>query len=90
LVIDPVEENMYFKSGREVYRANFDGSDKELIYEDETDPVQVFTLDWIGRNMVWVDSRSITVGNMSFSDGVRIKYNKNVDNASLAIDPNAG
>jgi hypothetical protein len=80
---------MYFKSGREVYRANFDGSDKELIYEDETDPVQVFTLDWIGRNMVWVDSRWITVGTMSFSDGVRIKYNKN-ENASLAIDPNAG
>jgi hypothetical protein len=80
---------MYFKSGREVYRANFDGSDKELIYEDETDPVQVFTLDWIGRNMVWVDSRSIIVGKMNFSDGVRIKYSKN-DNASLAIDPNAG
>ena len=81
---------MYFKSGREVYRANFDGSDKELIYEDETDPVQVFALDWIERNMVWVDSGSIIVGNMSFSDGVRIKHNKNVDNASLAIDPNAG
>jgi hypothetical protein len=29
------------------------------------------------------------VGTMSFSDGVRIKYNKN-ENASLAIDPNAG
>jgi hypothetical protein len=29
------------------------------------------------------------VGKMNFSDGVRIKYSKN-DNASLAIDPNAG
>ena len=80
---------MYFKSGREVYRANFDGSDKQLIYEDENDTVQVFALDWIGRHMVWVDSKSIIVGSLNFSNGTPIKYSEN-KNASLAIDPNTG
>jgi hypothetical protein len=80
---------MYFKSGSNVYRANFDGSDKVLIYVDEKDPIQVFALDWIRRNMFWVDSISIIMGNMSFSDGSRIKYSIN-NNASLAIDPITG
>jgi hypothetical protein len=55
LIIDPVEEKMFFKSGRKVYGANFDGSDKEVIYKNGKNAVQVFALDWIGRRLFWVD-----------------------------------
>ena len=89
LIIDPVEENMYFKSGTKVYRANFDGSDKEVIYEDG---IQVFALDWIGRRMFWVDSeetKSITVGNVNLSNGTYFHVSEN-NIGSLAVDANSG
>ncbi|CAB4023673.1 Hypothetical predicted protein, partial [Paramuricea clavata] len=89
LIIDPVGKNMYFKSGTKVYRTNFDGSDKEVIYEDA---IQVFALDWIGRRMFWVDSeetKSITVGNVNFSNGTYFHLSEN-NIGSLAVDPISG
>ena len=92
LTIDPVEEHMYFKSGTKVYRANFDGSDKEVIYEDEENAIRIFALDWIGRRMFWVDSnktKSIFVGNVNFTNGT--DFHASVNNiASLAANPNTG
>ena len=35
LVTDPFEEKMYFKSGVKVKQANFDGSEIEVIHENE-------------------------------------------------------
>ena len=83
---------MFFKSGTIVYRANFDGSDKEVIYQDEENAIQVFAFDWIRRLMFWVDSKktkSICVGNVSLSNG---KYFHSSENniTSLAVDPNTG
>ena len=80
---------MYFKSGRKVYRANFDGSDKEVIYEDA---IEIFALDWIGRRMFWVDSgqtKSIIVGNVDISNGTYFHVSEN-NIGSLAVDPNSG
>ena len=87
LAIDPVEEKMYFMSGRNVSRANFDGSEKEMIDESG---VFAFALDSVERRMYWVDGywvdgHLIYKGNMNFSEGKRIislAYRNN-----LAIDP---
>ena len=92
LIIDPVEHNMYFKRGTKVYRAKFDGSEKEIIYQDEENAIQVFALDWIRRNMFWVDSKktkSIFVGNASLSNGIDFHGSEN-NITSLAVDPNTG
>jgi hypothetical protein len=82
---------MFFKSGTNVFRANFDGSEKEVIYQDEENAISLFALDWIGRRMFWVDSKkskSIFVGNVNFSYGDFYVSENNI--ASLAVDPNTG
>ena len=81
LAIDPVEEKMYFMSGRIVSRANFDGSEKEIIYESGVIP---FALDSVERRMYWSDGLLIYKGNMNFSEGKEIiPFARN----NLAIDP---
>jgi hypothetical protein len=93
LIVDPVEENMYFKSGTKVYRANIDGSEIEIIYQDEENAIQVFALDWIRGHMFWVDSKktkSVFVGNgMSLSNGTDFHGSEN-NIIGLAVDPNKG
>ena len=82
---------MFFKSGTKVYRANFDGSDKKVIYQDKENAIEIFALDWIGRRMFWVDSKktkSIFVGNVNLSHGYFYVSENNI--ASLAVDPNTG
>ena len=74
-----------------MFRANFDGSEKEVIYRDEENAISLFALDWIGRRMYWVDSKktkSIFVGNVNSSYGDFYVSEYNI--ASLAVDPNTG
>ena len=82
LAIDPVEEKMYFMSGRNVSRANFDGSEKEMIYKSG---VIAFALDSVERRMYWLDGHWIYKGNMNFSEGKYIGAGLSKNN--LAIDP---
>ena len=82
LAVDPVEEKMYFMSGRIVSRANFDGSEKEMIYESG---VIAFALDSVERRMYWVKYHVIFKGNMNFSEGKVIIYDSSTNN--FAIDP---
>ena len=82
LAIDPVEEKMYFMSGRNVSRANFDGSEKEMIYESGA---IAFALDSVERRMYWLNSYWIYKGNMNFSEGTPIIFDASRNN--LAIDP---
>jgi hypothetical protein len=92
LIINPVDQNIYFKSGRKVYRANFDASDKEIVYQDEENHIRLFALDWIAQRMFWVDSKennSIFEGNVNFSNGTQIHVSDNII-ASLAVDSNVG
>ena len=80
---------MYFKSGTKVYRANFDGSDKELIYQNA---IQSFAFDWVGRRMFWMKlmgENILVVGNVNFSDGIDFRVSENKI-TSLAVDPNTG
>ncbi|CAB4009734.1 pro-epidermal growth factor [Paramuricea clavata] len=92
LIIDPVEEKMYFKSGIKVYRANLDGSNRKVIYQDKVYPIRLFALDWIGRRMFWVYSKkkkSIFTGNLNLSNGLEITESE-IRFESLAVDPNTG
>ena len=54
LLTDPFEEKMYFKSGVKVKQANFDGSDIEVIHENEKNPIKIFASDWVERKMYWM------------------------------------
>ena len=63
-------------------RANFDGSEKEMIYESG---VIAFALDSVERRMYWWDDYLIYKGNMNFSEGKRIISFASINN--LAIDP---
>ena len=50
-----------------MYRANFDGSEKEMIRGNN---VRAFALDSVERRMYWVNDYGHTYkGNMNFSDG---------------------
>jgi hypothetical protein len=80
---------MYFKSGTTVYRANFDGSDKEVFYRYF---IRLFAFDWVGRRMFWVNSQgeyTLLVGNVNLYDGINFRASENKI-ASLAVDPNTG
>ena len=105
LIIDPVDEKMYFKTDKVVYRANFDGygkkiichfrgDGKKIICHDEN-PIRVFALDWIRRRMYFVPTNStnwmesIFVGRMNFTDTILLHKNEERI-SSLAVDPNAG
>ena len=97
LITDPFEEKMYFKSGVKVKQANFDGSDIEVIHENEHNSIKIFALDWVERKMYWMYTshklvifgrltHTIYVGDVNFEEGknilVRISSN-------LALDPYA-
>ena len=56
-------------SGRIVSRANFDGSEKEMIDESG---VIAFALDSVERRMYWQNGNWIYKGNMNFSEGKNI------------------
>ena len=100
LVIDPFDEKMYFKSGRKVYRTNFDGSDKEVIFPSSPNSSLQFALDWVERRMYYrfersswwqskyVSKRIVYVGNLNFTEG-RIFGETNQKFSTPALDPYA-
>ena len=63
-------------------RANFDGSEKEIIYESGA---IAFALDSVERRMYWSNGFSMYKGNMNFSEGKPII--SFVSRKNLAIDP---
>ena len=96
LITDPFEEKMYFKSGVKVKQANFDGSDMEVIHENEKNPIKIFALDWVDQKMYWmfttrdVDQSEynylICVGDVNFEEG---KIILDAIPSNLALDPYA-
>ena len=96
LVTDPFEEKMYFKSGVKVKQANFDGSEIEVIHENENNPIKIFALDWVERKMYWMYTThdfdqseyaySIYVGDVNFDEG---KLILDAIPSNLALDPYA-
>ena len=96
LITDPFEEKMYFKSGVKVKQANFDGSDMEVIHENEKNPIKIFALDWVERKMYWMYTTDdfdqiefdywIYVGDVNFEEGKPILR---AIPSNLALDPYA-
>ena len=98
LITDPFEEKMYFKSGVKVKQANFDGSEIEVIHENENNSIRIFALDWVERKMYWIrphrrlyeiyvgDLYEIYVGDVNFQEG---KYILLAIPSNLALDPYA-
>ena len=96
LITDPFEEKMYFKSGVKVKQANFDGSDIEVIHENEKNPIKIFALDWVERKMYWMYTTDdldqiefdywIYVGDVNFEEGKPILR---AIPSNLALDPYA-
>ena len=90
LVTDPFEEKMYFKSGVKVKQANFDGSDIEVIHENENNSIKIFALDWVERKMYWIRPilswYYINVGDVNFDERKRIL---SATPSNLALDPYA-
>ena len=90
LITDPFEEKMYFKSGVKVNRANFDGSDIEVIHENENNAIKIFALDWVERKMYWTRPTfiwyDIYVGDVNFDEGKPIL---DAIPSNLVLDPYA-
>ena len=90
LITDPFEEKMYFKSGVKVKQANFDGSEIEVIHENENNSIRIFALDWVERKMYWISLRNylywIYVGDVNFEEG---KFILNSIPSNLPLDPYA-
>ena len=90
LLTDPFEEKMYFKSGVKVKEANFDGSDIEVIHENENNSIKIFALDWVERKMYWISPifywHRIYVGDVNFEEG---KFILDANPSNLALDPYA-
>ena len=92
LITDPFEEKMYFKSGVKVKQANFDGSDIEVIHENENNFIKIFALDWVERKMYWISPYPrfslyvICVGDVNFQEGKDIFL---AIPSNLALDPYA-
>ena len=94
LITDPYEEKMYFKSGVKVKQANFDGSDIEVIHENENNSIKIFALDWVEQKMYWMYTTNdrnqseydywIYVGDENFDEG---KLILSVIPSNLALDP---
>ena len=83
LVIEPFKEKMYFMSGEIVSRANFDGSEKEMI---RGSGVRAFALDSVEQRMYWVEyDNGIYKGNMNFSETKYFGLLAFEDN--IAVDP---
>ena len=51
LDVDTVDEKVYFINSSHIYRANFDGTGKEMFLENSY-PRDI-AIDWIGRRIIW-------------------------------------
>ncbi len=83
---------MYFKTDIGVQRANFDGNDKKIIFQNGKNPIRVFALDWIRRRMYYVHTKStrwIFKGNMDLTTKTLV-HESGEKISSLAVDPNVG
>lgn len=63
---DMVERKMYFKDGKDIYRAKFDGTAKEIVMKN-ADP-RWMAIDWIGRRLFWVSTRTVEMSTLKGKD----------------------
>lgn len=90
IAIDTVHNKLYFREGKQISRANFDGTGKEVIFKNMTRS-SVMAIDWIGRRLFWSDGnyKQIHVGNL---DGKERRLLLDISNNPdwIAVDPTVG
>ena len=91
LAVDNVDKKLYFNHGRRIARANFDGTNMEII--PSQDKFDTFALDGIGRRLFWVYAsprdREIYVGSLDLQFKRRLLTHEFLI-YTLAVVPNEG
>ena len=89
LEIDMEGKKIYFMDVSHIYRANFDGTAKEIIVKN-ADPYAI-TIDWIGRRIIWSFSKSAGKINVASLDGKARRVLINTYKPGLVkVDPTVG
>ena len=92
LAVDYVDKKLYFNHGWRIARANFDGTNMEII--PSKDGIRTFALDGIGRRLFWLyyyapRNREIYVGSLDLKFKRRLLTHDSTI-ATLAVVPNEG
>lgn len=55
---DSVEQKIYWSDLKEktIYAASLNGTDKQSVISNGLDITEGLAVDWVGRNLYWVDS----------------------------------
>ena len=92
LAVEYVDRKLYFNHRGRIFRANFDGSNMEIIKSEES--IRTFAIDWIGRMLFFVydvygDYDKIYMGPLDFQYKRVLLNHRSIIN-SLTVDPNEG
>uniref|UniRef100_A0AAF5Q0L6 EGF-like domain-containing protein n=13 Tax=Wuchereria bancrofti TaxID=6293 RepID=A0AAF5Q0L6_WUCBA len=95
LAWDSVEDRIYWSDIREkkIYSATRNGTNVTVFISEGLDVTEGIALDWIARNLYWVDSslNTIEVASLERSDARAVLIHENVDQPrGIAVDPRKG
>ena len=89
--IDTVDKKLYFPKGKNISRANYDGSSEEVIVQN-AEPYRV-RVDWKGRRIFWTKgvftNKDISMATLNGQERRLLKTTENWA-LDLAVDSNAG
>src|SRR5262249_3526454 len=89
---DVMEEQIYWSDIREksIFHASLNGTNKTVLINSGLDVTEGIAIDWIGRNIYWVDSslNTIEVASLHMTNHRTVLVNANVSQPrGLAVDP---
>ncbi|KAM3721677.1 Low-density lipoprotein receptor-related protein [Dirofilaria immitis] len=95
LAWDSVEDRIYWSDIREkkIYSATRNGTNVTIFISEGLDVTEGIALDWIARNLYWVDSslNTIEVASLERSGARAVLIHENVDQPrGIAVDPRKG
>lgn len=95
LAWDSVADKIYWSDIREkrIYRASRNGTEVAVFISEGLDITEGISLDWVARNLYWVDSslNTIEVASLERSNARTILVHENVDQPrGIAVDPRKG
>ncbi|MFH4979340.1 hypothetical protein AB6A40_006049 [Gnathostoma spinigerum] len=92
---DSVEDRIYWSDIREkkIFSATRNGTNMTVFISDGLDITEGIALDWVGRNLYWVDSNlnTIEVASLKRPGARAVLIHENVDQPrGIAVDPRKG